>query len=72
MNANSASCQLALHTNPCEFESSVNATNNIVFFSLGRRHPAGVFSLALVSLFQNNARQAGMPALPGLIFRFPL
>ena len=34
MNANSASCQMALQTNHCEFESSVNAANNIVFFSL--------------------------------------
>src|SRR5258705_2058460 len=39
MNANSASCQLALHTNHCEFESSVNAANNIVFSPRGRRHP---------------------------------
>ena len=57
MNANSASCQLALHTNHCEFESSVNATNNIVFFSLGRRHPACVFSLGSFLCFATPGRQ---------------
>jgi len=35
MNANTASCQLALYINHCEFESSVNAANNIVFFPWG-------------------------------------
>src|SRR5438093_12981669 len=61
MKANSASCQLALHTNHCEFESSMNAANNIVFFPPGgRRHPACHFSLALVSKFSQ--RQAGRDA----------
>src|SRR5882724_8562792 len=62
MNANSASFQPALHTNHCEFESSVNAANNIVFFPWGRRHPACVFSLGSFLCFATPAgRDATAP-----------
>src|SRR5882672_7228417 len=60
MNANSASCQLALHTNPCEFESSVNAANNMAFFSWERRHPCLPFLAR--ARFSVSQRQAGRDA----------
>jgi hypothetical protein len=60
MNANSASCQLALHTNHCEFESSVNAANNIVFFPLGPQ--ASCLPFLARARFSVLQRQAGRDA----------